>query len=926
MKKRVLSMILMVCMIVSLLVGFTVSAAAEAGIITYTLKDGDTVLKACQKNGIDFYAKQKLIATINNIVDYRSLPVGFTVKLPTDAYVASASTAAATSTAASSYAAAASGAATTANIAAGDSVSYYLIRYKMKSGDTVADVCNSLGVNFGTYSSMIKDINGIGSWNNVKAGSTILIPSATVPPVGTSCYAVVAHTVASGETATSICSSYGLSYGANEALLKAINNKSNLNNIMRGSSFLVPVSTTIKGTTATTTTSTAASSSSTSSSSTSSNSKTYSISGKIVGFDDGTGVTDVGADVSYEFLLNGKAVTKAAAGEKITVKSTNNKPKDYTVGGIVIYDSNKSVVKSLTNKDRTFVMPASDVKVYFNMISSTPFDIEKVASTGGKISTSVDGVTTSHAYAGKEVVVTATPDKGFELQRISYSTDPEFKKDVVVVKTGSFAMPKAKVYVKADFTKASAHEIYDITDSGAGGKLWFKVGGSKTTSAWGGYTVQIVAVPDSGKVLDTLTVTMHNQKTFTVDVDEDNCFIMPGYDVDVKATFKAPGFKIKTGASVFNGIVTYKVNGVTTSTAEEGEKVEVIVDPTPGYKAVGYYYEWIDTKDDNTKVSATYAMTAKFIMPESDVCVIVEFEKTAFEITEPSSTIGATYNGLLINGNSPASTPVEAVVGDQITVLADLDNKYTNSAYYIQKDDMDVGAYLDIPFNKPFYMPASDITILIESVSNAYSVSAGSISYGTVAFSDSNDENDGSCTSEYGETVTIKLNPNSDYEYIPDSLVIKNMYSYDITSDVVVDNDPSDGILSFKMPASSVTVTVKYRRQIHELPTLTATGFEYRVMIDGKLVKLNDAAVAAKFKDDKYATTDYGAGNGKFYYGNTIYVYYTGGTFDKDAWDFLGTDIYGNPYTTKNGIGTNANGYYFTFKENAVKPATIEIS
>ena len=97
MKKRVLCMILMVCMIVSLLVGFTVSAAAEAGIVTYTLKDGDTVLKACQKNGIDFYAKQKLIAAINNIVDYRSLPVGFTVKLPTDAYVASASTAAAAS-------------------------------------------------------------------------------------------------------------------------------------------------------------------------------------------------------------------------------------------------------------------------------------------------------------------------------------------------------------------------------------------------------------------------------------------------------------------------------------------------------------------------------------------------------------------------------------------------------------------------------------------------------------------------------------------------------------------------------------------------------------------------------------------------------------------------------------------------------------
>ena len=57
-----------------------------------------------------------------------------------------------------------------------------------------------------------------------------------------------------------------------------------------------------------------------------------------------------------------------------------------------------------------------------------------------------------------------------------------------------------------------------------------------------------------------------------------------------------------------------------------------------------------------------------------------------------------------------------------------------------------------------------------------------------------------------------------------------------------------------------------------------------------------------------------------------ISISFPSGTFDKDAWDFLGTDIYGNPYTTKNGIGIDANGYYFTFKANAEKPATIVIS
>ena len=58
----------------------------------------------------------------------------------------------------------------------------------------------------------------------------------------------------------------------------------------------------------------------------------------------------------------------------------------------------------------------------------------------------------------------------------------------------------------------------------------------------------------------------------------------------------------------------------------------------------------------------------------------------------------------------------------------------------------------------------------------------------------------------------------------------------------------------------------------------------------------------------------------------TIFVYYTGGTFDKDAHTFKAWDNVGNPYNPANGIGINETGYYFRFTADMVKPAKISVS
>ena len=69
MKKRLISMLLTVLMVASLFGGMSVSAYADEEYATqeYTLKSGDTLLKVCNKLGLNWYSCQTAINKLNNI-------------------------------------------------------------------------------------------------------------------------------------------------------------------------------------------------------------------------------------------------------------------------------------------------------------------------------------------------------------------------------------------------------------------------------------------------------------------------------------------------------------------------------------------------------------------------------------------------------------------------------------------------------------------------------------------------------------------------------------------------------------------------------------------------------------------------------------------------------------------------------------------
>ena len=81
MKKRLISVLLTVCLVVALFSCLSVEAAA-ADTVKYTLKSGDTVYGVCQSLGIDFYANYTWITKTNNIKSYANLKVGTVITLP----------------------------------------------------------------------------------------------------------------------------------------------------------------------------------------------------------------------------------------------------------------------------------------------------------------------------------------------------------------------------------------------------------------------------------------------------------------------------------------------------------------------------------------------------------------------------------------------------------------------------------------------------------------------------------------------------------------------------------------------------------------------------------------------------------------------------------------------------------------------------
>lgn len=618
MKKRFISMLLAVLLVVSLFAGTSVSAYAdgEYKTVSYTIVKGDTLLQICNNMGLNFYTCQTAINKLNNFTSeaqYRKLYVGQVIKLPATNEDAAKI--------ASSYISSGTGSGTVVNTGSSSgssgnvsgNVAYWLIPYTIQRGETVVGVCNTLGISFNTYSSQIMKINNISSWNNVAAGKTLLLPTAVKPAAGISCYAVIAHKVTQGETTYGICQNYGISYTSNASLMQALNPSVNFNFIKYNTTMLVPVPTVITAGSSNSGSSNSGSNSGSnnsgsnsgsSGSGTGSSTKTYSISSSASGG-------------SVSFTVSGKSATAAAAGSTVTIKAS---PEAYkSLESVSVVTADNSAVIAVSNN--TFTMPESNVKVTAKF-SSSGYYMGIVNAGGGTASAYVDGVATDRAVKGATVKVYANPSSGYSLTDITVRKADSAKTVVASgLKSGdSFTMPDSKVMIYVTFTGAQTYSLK--SEATTNGSFSLQVLGTSVTKAAAGSTVKVVTSPNAGYAVDKIEVIDDSSKQ-QINYNNSDTFTMPYSSVTVKVSFVRSVDTYKVTVSTVKGGNA----SVDHTTAKGGETIKL--SPT-AYS--GYVFDYF-TITYNGGIVEEKRGTLEFLMPYSDVTVTPVFKEVEGKLT-----------------------------------------------------------------------------------------------------------------------------------------------------------------------------------------------------------------------------------------------------------------------------------------------------
>lgn len=630
MKKRLISLLMTVVMIVSLCSVFTVSAAADAQVATVTLASGDSVLKICQAHGIDYYTYKNLIMKLNGITDesqFSKLPVGKQIVLPiSNAAAAALSGSTATVSGATGAGTTGTGltSGTVSSLPSGDRVAYYLVTYKVQRGDTIGSIYSAMGLSYKTYENQVVKLNKLRNVNAIQAGQTLTLPTTNPGLSGTTYTTIMAHTMRSGESAYDIvCGSYGLSYNSAQAMLQALNNRDNLGLFRVGETMYIPVaglvsaSTTVPGGTTGGSTTTG----------TVSSGVNYNL------------VKQTPVNGSFDLQVGGKSVGTASAGQLVSVVCTPD--TGYAVDTIKVVKVGDASTGVAVNSS-SFVMPSYAVTVSVTFKQAVQSDIIVSSPVNGSVSAMVDGSIVTKAYAGAQITVKTTPAAGFMLDyvRVTYNEN----RDSIAVENGKFTMPNFPVTVTAvfkidpDYNPTKGNSIFvDVQNA----KVVAKVGTNAVTAAKEGDRVTLEVTPDANYTLESIRV-YYDNFTKTANLEKMS-FTMPNMPVTIVATVKPTSqatFEIKKIQNTDGTFVT-KVDGKEVNSAKAGQKVQVVGGSS---KSFYNYIPYVTKTGDSSVAVYVDKDTNTFTMPDYPVTVKVQFYVYHNVVLDASNGTNGFYN------------------------------------------------------------------------------------------------------------------------------------------------------------------------------------------------------------------------------------------------------------------------------------------
>ena len=874
MKKRIISALLTVLMVMSLFTGLSVSAYADdenPQVVEYTLKSGDYVLKLCGIQGINYFTCKDAIIKLNGLRsedDFRFLAVGRVIKLPaTDAAALAIISSGSTGTGSTGSSGATAG---TVSAAKGsDSVAYYLIPYTIQRGETVAGVCNSLGISFSNYADQIMKLNNISSWNKGAAGKTLLLPSPKAPAVGTTCYQVIAHKIASGETAYNMAASYGIDYGQNTKLLQALNNTSNLAKVKAGSTFYIPVATTI---TATDSGNNGGSNNGSNSGNNNNNNSGNNNSGNNnSGNNSSSQKYSITPNINtaygtMTFYVNNATVSSAAAGDTVTVDVNTTDGK--AISRLVVKHADGSADVKL--EGNTFIMPGCNVRVDAEIQSGYNIEIESNYPT--ITAATVGGVSASSASQGANVKIVST-DPGYmvESATVYYTNWLGAKTFVTVNDAMCFIMPADDVVVKATLKAVPTYNFYrkDCTN----GSFDLQVNGFSASKAAKDAQVTIV-----WKAMDGYTLTSISVKKVKADGTLgdsvnvlNNSFTMPGCDVNVELSFGQTNNAIVINAAPGGKLTAHEYtettkDGATTRTVSD-KITEALTGKTifvKGEKDTGF--------TDNFNITVTRNADGNLVAVESKSFTIGSVSYNGYTFTMPAG--GVTIDGQFIGGIKKADlefdagidsgdgngnivffngeetdkklTGKEITVGSKITLGTLAREGYAFNKFEVYVDtsttsnpNFEYSVELSELANTQgyFLMPNSNVRIKTIFQADAIALEAATIrGSGDVSYQVSTDGKDGtyqtanSC--KVGDWVKVVVKPSSEGYVVPENAILVTDKA---TNKVIKLVKPTgSNHFAFQMPSKGVTVYVILVGDLHKLELRTINADNNTSDLQGK--------------------------------------------------------------------------------------------
>ena len=384
----------------------------------------------------------------------------------------------------------------------------------------------------------------------------------------------------------------------------------------------------------------------------------------------------------------------------------------------------------VTFTDDTFVMPDSDITIT-PVFERYVFDVQ---ISGGDEGTA----TASPEYGEAGATILLTPVPGERYRFVRWESDP-----VVTFTDDTFAMPASDITITPVFEKY----IFDVfvTESDEGSAL------ATPSYATPGEIIRLVPTPGDRYLFSNW------ESDPTVEIDENNEFLMPNSDITITPIFELYKFDINIiGGDQGTAIASPEY-------AAEGETVTLTPVPDGRYRLTGWESDPVVEFTGNT-----------FIMPGTAITITPLFERYKFDIFIDSSSQG-----------TATANPPYAEAGETITLTPVPDGRYR---FLRWESDPEVTI-----INNSFAMPNSDITITPIFERYKFDIFIGDSEHGTAVSYP--------IFAEYGERITLTPVPDERYRIL----------RWESNPSVTIVNN------TFTMPNSDITITPIFEKYIFDV-------------------------------------------------------------------------------------------------------------